>query len=364
MLQRVGQQLGQAHGQRSRLVSGHRPDGTRPPQPRAGARAALGQDPVGHRVEVRRPLRRRCQGLMHHRDGGHAAARIRQGGPCGLAVRPARLHPQQRRHQLQVVLDAMVHLAQAGLAAQQGALAAAQLGDVAHQQEGTGASAPPDQRQRLQHQHRGGVLELDLPRVRPAATTVPRGRGRRRDHAAAAPAGPCPCPPDRRRPKAAEGRGGVGRGELHQTVRVQPHEAAAHPQRVVLPPARRGSRRTPPSRTDRRPQSDRRPPDPGGARRRRILHRRVAPEQGDDPPGGRHWVDLCPGAVGIPHVLRPARGLGAAIPGRRPRAVNSPRCRRGTAFARCPGAAGPPPRSRRRSRSAATAPGPQRTGPR
>ena len=119
--------------------------------PPAGAHRHLPGGHLHHRgqlagddvVEVHRLVETLAQRLVHDRDRAHPADGLVEGGPRLVVGQPPGLHPQQRRHRLQVVLDPVVDLADGRVLGQQVALAPAQLADVTQQQDARRCAVRP-----------------------------------------------------------------------------------------------------------------------------------------------------------------------------------------------------------------------------
>ena len=125
-------------------------------------------EPVGDVVEVDALLDRLAERLVHDRDRADPAYRLLERRLGVGAVHPPGLQPQQRGDGLQVVLHPVVDLADGGVLGDQLAVAAAQVGDVADQDQR--ADQPPVRAQRdgpHDQRHRLGA-ELGVP-VGPAA---------------------------------------------------------------------------------------------------------------------------------------------------------------------------------------------------
>ncbi len=86
---------------------------------------------------------------MHQRDGADPVASLGERGLRLITDDPPRLHPQQRRHHLQVVLDPMMHFPQRGIFCHQGPLSPPNVADIADQHERPARSRIPNQRNAL-----------------------------------------------------------------------------------------------------------------------------------------------------------------------------------------------------------------------
>ena len=168
MLQRVLQEFGQHQRERHRHVRRQRAEGARQlrghPDLGPGHLGRHHDDPVRDLVEGDDLVGRVRQRLVHDRDRADPADGVLERRPRLRAAQPARLQPQQGRHRLQVVLDAMMDLADRRVLGHQLAFPAAQLGDVTHQDQRTGPAAAHDERDRAQLHDRPVALDLRVPR--------------------------------------------------------------------------------------------------------------------------------------------------------------------------------------------------------
>ena len=97
---------------------------------------------------------------MHDRDRSDPALRLHERRPGLRGLQTASLEPEQRRDRLQVVLHAVMDLADRRVLRQQHAVAAAEVGDVTHQEQGAGGDVVLEEGQHPQ-EHRN-VVALDL----------------------------------------------------------------------------------------------------------------------------------------------------------------------------------------------------------
>ena len=119
-------------------------------------------EPVGDLVEVDVLLDRLAEGLVHDRDRPDPADRLLERGLGRGRVDPAGLEAQQRGHGLQVVLHPVVDLADGRVLGHQLAVAAAEVGDVAHQHQRAHVLALRSQRDRAHDQRPPGRPELGV----------------------------------------------------------------------------------------------------------------------------------------------------------------------------------------------------------
>ncbi len=279
--------------------------------------------PVGDVVEVHVLLDRVAQRLVDDRDRAHPAHGLLQRRPRRPRVGPTGLQAQQRGHRLQVVLDAVVDLADGRVLRDQLAVAAAQLGDVAQQHQGPGALAGRPQRDRPQHERDLAGVDLGVP-VRPPAQhaaqrllvgPAPRRHevaGQVREHQPGEVAVQAQAPVDRERVRARVG---------HPAGGVDAHEAVAQPGA-----SRRGRPAPPPPGTSR--------PRSSGSAPRRSAGSSARAGSACAPRAG--WCcgrrPRSPRRRGAPGSSRPARARRRATPGPPP-ARRAPPTRRGRAAA-------------------------------
>ena len=100
---------------------------------------------------------------MHGRDGLHAALGLRERDLDRFLGGAARLEAQQGGHGLQVVLDAVVDLADCRVLRHEFLLVTVDLGDVARQDDGAQALTPVDEGQGTHAHGRGASGDLDAP---------------------------------------------------------------------------------------------------------------------------------------------------------------------------------------------------------
>ncbi len=100
------------------------------------------------------------ENLVDYRDGADPPHRLVDGLAGLVGDDAAPLQPQEGGNRLEVVLDPVVDLGDRRVLRNQQAVAAAQLGDVAHQGEGSCELAALDDGHASQHD--GLVVELDL----------------------------------------------------------------------------------------------------------------------------------------------------------------------------------------------------------
>ena len=172
VLDRVGHQLGEDERERGRVLGGDRARTSRAPAC-ARARPRSRRPPpaagCGRRGRRTAPLSSSVCDRVSCTSAIVATRRIASPSASlasGEAHAP-RLQPQQGRHRLQVVLHAVVDLADRRVLGDELALAAAQLGDVAAQQHRTDPLAVLGQRHRAQRQRDPARLDVDAPRRAP-----------------------------------------------------------------------------------------------------------------------------------------------------------------------------------------------------
>ncbi len=126
----------------------------------------------------------------------------------------------------------MVDLAQRGVLAQQCSLAAAQVGDVAHEHDRAARPGRARQRHGTQAHRRGGVLDFSVARCSPAhheGHTLVSGSGSMRQ--ACRHARQVAAFERRRQAQSPEGRDRVGAREVDDAVSCQPDETVANARR-------------------------------------------------------------------------------------------------------------------------------------
>ena len=251
MLDRVGRQLGHHQGERCRLLGADRADppdllgahldlpvgqtrAARPVHGRARGVDGEAQAPVDHLVEVDRLLRALQQRLVHERDRGDAPHGLGERLPRLVGLHPPRLHPQQRRDGLEVVLHPVVDLADRRVLGDQLPLPTPQLGHVAHQDHGAGALAGIGQRHGPQGQGAAPGLHVRAPgrpphqhqrqRLVHGAAGLQHLGGQLRE------GGPGHVAGD---PEAVEGGAGVRGGPLHHSRLVELDDPVAHAGRAA-----------------------------------------------------------------------------------------------------------------------------------
>lgn len=127
-----------------------------------------GEHPVGDLVELHALVQVLGERLVDDRDRADPAHGLLQGFPAPVRLDAAGLEPQQGGDRLEVVLHPVVDLPDGGVLGDQFALAAAQFGDIAEQDQGTDAGALGLQRDRPELDHPVCALDLELT-GRPAA---------------------------------------------------------------------------------------------------------------------------------------------------------------------------------------------------
>ena len=155
VLEGVGDELGHHQDQRRRH---HRREHARPALPVQLHPGARPDEVVHHRhhagehlVDVDPLVDRRRQRLVDQRDRRHPAHRLRQRRAGLLVAGAAGLQAQQGRDRLQVVLHAVVDLADRRVLAHQRPVAAPHLGDVPDEHQRAGRDAAGLQGQRPHH---------------------------------------------------------------------------------------------------------------------------------------------------------------------------------------------------------------------
>ena len=163
---------------------------------------------------------------MHQRDGAHPALGLLERHPRRPVAHPARLEAQQGRDRLQVVLDAVVHLADRCLLGQEQPVETPNVGDVAEQDHGPGDHTAGQQRDAV-HEDDDVGSTFDL--LDDGATGGERPFDGRLLDVEITEAPPLGLGVD---PHAVECVDGVGRRELDPPVGVDHDDAVTDPRRL------------------------------------------------------------------------------------------------------------------------------------